>query len=431
MQKPAKTRKISYLSLVLVLLVGLMLVSISACQMFTSGSATPEETTTATPTPTPTPSPAPTPTPTPRPTPEPTPEIILIEARRTDTVFTVDGEQIPLLAYEIDGQIFLDLFDFSYVLSETEKQFIPIWNLSRENIYLVSDHSYTGGEPELPNVNTDVTVASPADIRVFIDGNPASITAFNIEDDTFFNLHETISALDIFIFQDEAESKFEIFTNQTLADRAARFRSLDPSLPMVALTFDDGPGNYTNDLLDILEEYGVVATFYVQGQRVERNSETILRAFKMGSEIGNHAWSHPWLNRSSAGTIRSQLERTNDAIEAVTGVRPTSLRPPYGSSNANVRNIAGELGLALVFWSIDPSDYLPKSVNELYRYFMHRRQDRDIILLHDVHARSIETTRHLIPSLIEKGYQLVTVSELMYFSDIILEPGVNYNHARR
>jgi len=199
---------------------------------------------------------------------------------------------------------------------------------------------------------------------------------------------------------------------------------------MVALTFDDGPGDLTDQILDILEQNNAVATFYVIGRHVETHSDTILRAHDMGCEIANHSWSHPSLDRLSSDRIRTQLQNTSDAIESLTGVPPSSMRPPFGNINSNVRNTSGELGLAVVLWSIDPSDYLPQSVDEIYKHIMDRVEDGDIILLHDVHQRTVETTKRLIPALKRRGFQLVTVSELMHYSDITPESGQTYKHAK-
>ena len=206
---------------------------------------------------------------------------------------------------------------------------------------------------------------------------------------------------------------------------------IDPSLPMIALTFDDGPGGLTDKVLDLLELHGVVATFYVIGNQVERNRETVLRAFNLGCEIANHTWSHSSLDQISADGIRSQLMNTNTAIESITGSPPLHMRPPFGRINSEVKNVTRELGLPIILWSIDPSDYLQGRTSEaIYELIMEDVKDKDIILLHDIHERTIRATEWLIPSLIERGFQFVTVSELMHFSDITLDPGDSYRHAR-
>jgi len=199
---------------------------------------------------------------------------------------------------------------------------------------------------------------------------------------------------------------------------------------MVALTFDDGPGDLTDQVLDILQEHNVVATFFVMGRKIEDNSDTVLRAYEMDCEIGNHSWSHPSLDRISSARIHTQLLDTGTAIESITGVAPAIMRPTYGRVNKKVINTSRELGLALILWSIDPSDYLDKSPESIYDHIMEKVEDKDIILLHDIHERSIEATKLLIPSLKARGFQLVTVSELMDFSGITLEPGERYRHAK-
>jgi len=205
---------------------------------------------------------------------------------------------------------------------------------------------------------------------------------------------------------------------------------IDPTLPMVAITFDDGPAASTSLILDILEEYDAAATFFVIGQQIERHSEVILRAHNMGSEIANHSWSHRGFNNISVDEIWAQLSDTNAAVEAVTGVAPTSMRAPFGRVTSNVRDVSAKLGLPIVHWSVDPSDYRDRYPEEIYYDIVRVVQDRDIILLHDIHRRSADATRLLVPSLLEMGFQLVTVSELMYFSDITPVPGNVYRHAR-
>ena len=207
-------------------------------------------------------------------------------------------------------------------------------------------------------------------------------------------------------------------------------RKIDPSLPMIALTFDDGPSKLTNQFLDVLEEYGAVATFYVIGEYVRNNSDTIQRAHEMGCEIANHTWSHRRLTRISNDAIRSQLKDTSDAIENAIGVRPTHMRPPWGESNANVLSVSRELGLSVVFWSVDTSDYLSITPERIYNKIIDEARDKDIVLMHDTYERTLDALKMLLPSLVEKGYQFVTVSELMEFSDKELEPGKSYNHGR-
>jgi len=226
--------------------------------------------------------------------------------------------------------------------------------------------------------------------------------------------------------QDDAADDYTAQEEDEVAER----KSIDPSLPMVALTFDDGPADTTEQILDILEEHNVVATFYVIGAQAARRSDTIIRAFDMGSEIANHTWSHEALDSIPADSIRSQLLNTCNKIESIIGIRPSSMRPPFGRVGPDLHDVTRELGLPIVTWTIDPSDYLNRQPEVIYSHVIDRVQDGDIILLHDIHERTVEATKLIVPSLIEMGFQLVTVSELMYHSDITPRPGSIYTRGR-
>jgi len=369
-------------------------------------------------------------------TPEPVPEILIL-SKRSDNVFTLNGAKLNLHAYEIEDQVFIDIFEFSAILSAAEvstasMHFNPRWNENRDTLYIESESLYIPEETYEDHFieRNDFQQAVPVVVTVFLDENTINIPAYNISDDIFFALYELSYAFDLIIISDPLENKTDIFTNRAIADIISRRDRIDPSKPMVALTYDDGPGKLTDSFLDVLEKHGAVATFYVIGRQVNSYSETIQRSFDMGNEIANHTWSHVSLERASAGTIRKQINDTNNAIEAVTGVAPASIRPPFGAINTHARNVIKEFDMPVIMWAIDPSDYLPRSPYNIYRYIMDRVTDRDIILLHDIHERSLEATKTLIPSLISKGYQFVTVSELMYFSEITPEPGKTYRHTR-
>jgi len=362
--------------------------------------------------------------------PEPTPEIEEFKARRTDYEVLINDTATSLLVYEIDGNIYVDLFELASELSGTDKRFFPYWDERHKILHLTSETSFIRNEQDSKQVTVDEMTVTPIDLFAFLDGNQAAVSAYSVDDNIFLNLQETADFMTLVIYRELSENALDIFTNQTTAGSITRLRSLDPSKPMVALTFDDGPLAFTPTVLDVLEQHNVVATFYVFGRQVEKNIETMQRAHEMGNEIANHTWSHPSLERTSAETIRTQLLDTNAAIEAITGVPQTHMRPPYARINSTVQDVTRELGLSIMFWSIDPSDYLPRTPERIYNEIMEKVQDRDIILLHDVHERSIEATKMLVPSLIRRGFQLVTVSELMYFSGIELEPGESYRHGR-
>jgi peptidoglycan/xylan/chitin deacetylase (PgdA/CDA1 family) len=203
-------------------------------------------------------------------------------------------------------------------------------------------------------------------------------------------------------------------------------RTIDPLKPMLALTFDDGPSKYTNQLLDMVEKYDARVTFCVVGNAIGHRSDVVARAYNMGNEIIGHTWDHLNLTKLTTDQIRDEILSTNKAIEAAAGAAPKLFRPPYGAVNADVKNISAELGYSMIYWSVDTLDWKTKNANAVYNAIMKDAKDRAIILCHDLHGTTVEAMERVIPALIEQGYQLVTVSELMEYSNIEFEPGEVY-----
>lgn len=201
------------------------------------------------------------------------------------------------------------------------------------------------------------------------------------------------------------------------------YSRIDPDKPMIALTFDDGPSAYTSDILDQLEKYGAHATFFVVGNRVSTFSNTIKRAYNLGCEIGNHSWSHPALSSISVSAMKKELSKTDNAIKSVIGIAPELLRPPYGAVDSDVRNNAGK---PLIHWSIDTRDWETRNSSRTISSVLNNVRDGSIILMHDIYAATRDAAVSLIPTLIEKGYQLVTVSELAAYRGVTLKDGTIY-----
>ena len=190
-------------------------------------------------------------------------------------------------------------------------------------------------------------------------------------------------------------------------------RSIDPDQKMIALTFDDGPGAGTRRILSALDAADGRATFFMVGNRVEDYAETARKVAAQGSEIGTHTWSHPNLTKLSAAQVRRELERSMDVIERTTSARPTVLRPPYGSVNSTVRQVCVELGLAIANWNIDPEDWRVRDAQKVYRHIMNNARDGAIVVCHDLYPETAAALEMAIGELVERGYLLVTVSELL------------------
>lgn len=190
-------------------------------------------------------------------------------------------------------------------------------------------------------------------------------------------------------------------------------RRVDPERKMIALTFDDGPGAGTRRILSALDAVDGRATFCMVGNRVDEYARTARSVAAQGSEIATHTWQHPNLARLDAAQVKRELERSMDAIERVTGVRPRVLRPPYGSVSPAVRAACRELGLVIANWNVDPEDWRVRDARQVYRHIMENARDGAIVVCHDLYPETAAAMESAVQALSEQGYQLVTVSELL------------------
>ncbi|QIN28455.1 polysaccharide deacetylase family protein [Brevibacterium luteolum] len=188
----------------------------------------------------------------------------------------------------------------------------------------------------------------------------------------------------------------------------------------VALTYDDGPGEDTPQLLDALAAEGVPATFFVKGTSIAGNEATLKRIAEEGHEIGSHTWNHPQLTKISRSAAEREHARINGAIEKVTGEKPTVFRPPYGAFAKGVP----DGGLPSIIWSLDTNDWQNKKAPEkTVKAATTDVRPGDIILMHDIHKPSVEASPQIIAKLKAQGFTLVTVSELFGGE---LKPGQSY-----
>jgi peptidoglycan/xylan/chitin deacetylase (PgdA/CDA1 family) len=187
------------------------------------------------------------------------------------------------------------------------------------------------------------------------------------------------------------------------------------SRPYLALTFDDGP-HVTNTprLLKILEERNVKATFYVVGRNVREYPALLRRMVAEGHEIGNHSWDHPPLSSLGPDKIRLQLHKTHDAVLKAAGYQMRTMRPPYGATNLRVRQIClQDFGYPAIIWSVDPLDWKQPGAEEVERLIIQGAHPGAIILVHDIHAATVDAMPKAIDELLARGYHFVTVSQLL------------------
>ena len=193
--------------------------------------------------------------------------------------------------------------------------------------------------------------------------------------------------------------------------------------PMIALTFDDGPGEYTEELINCLVENNAKATFFMLGQNVEAYPEIAKELSDAGMELGNHSYSHPDLVTIGAEAAAQQVSNTDAALKAATGFEATVMRPPGGSFNDSVK---AAIDHPLIIWSIDTRDWATKSEDQTYQVVMDNAQDGSVVLMHDIHEWSVKAAIRMIPDLIVKGFKLVTVSELAEAKGKTLQSGDAY-----
>ena len=192
----------------------------------------------------------------------------------------------------------------------------------------------------------------------------------------------------------------------------------------IAFTFDDGPGEYTDELLDCLEGNNAHATFFMLGQNVGSWESTVQRMADIGCEIGSHSWDHPNLYDLSMDSVAKQFSDTDAALEKACGQKASVARAPYGNWSDDIISTVGK---PFFTWSLDSLDWSYLDVNKDYDAVMNGDlTDGSIILMHDIHEPSVQAAIKMIPELVQKGYKLMTVSELAAAKGVTLQ-GANYS----
>lgn len=189
----------------------------------------------------------------------------------------------------------------------------------------------------------------------------------------------------------------------------------------IALTFDDGPGQYAGTLLDTLKKYDAKATFFLEGQYAKSRPQYVKRMVAEGHELGNHSYRHPDFTKSSEATIKAEIQQTQDAVKKAAGVEPKLLRPPYGMTDVRVSEIAEQFGMPQILWTAGSEDWASKNVEAIQKQTLAVAKPNAIILMHDWVKQTVDGMPSLIKTLQHKGYHLVTVSDVI--KEEKLEPG--------
>ena len=219
-----------------------------------------------------------------------------------------------------------------------------------------------------------------------------------------------------------AQAAEQSATEQSAMQQAG---TVDPSKPMVALTFDDGPQpSVGNRIMDCLAQYGGKATFFMVGERVGSYKTEVQRMVAEGHEVANHTMNHKYLQKLGAAQIQAQVNQGNDAIQAACGVRPMLLRLPGGNHNATV---VANAGMPMIQWNVDTLDWKTRNADKTVAAVLNHVKDGDIILMHELYSSTGDAVARIVPELHKRGFQMVTVSQMAAAKGKTLQAGKLYS----
>lgn len=195
------------------------------------------------------------------------------------------------------------------------------------------------------------------------------------------------------------------------------YRHKENTQKKIALTFDDGPHpRYTPEILEILDTYGIKATFFVVGENAEHYPDTLEEVIRRGHEVGNHTYTHPHLIRENYTGLVEEIWRCESAIYRFGECRTKYFRPPEGLVDTDVRVAASKLGYSVILWNIDTRDWAHTPPAKIAANVLSHVHSGDIILMHDYighNSPTPEALRLILPELLAQGYTFVRISELI------------------
>ena len=207
-----------------------------------------------------------------------------------------------------------------------------------------------------------------------------------------------------------------VFSRISVHGETQVYHSVPNETKRIALTFDDGPHpSQTKRILDILDAYGVKATFFMIGVNVENYPDAAREVLTRGHEVGNHTYSHYHLKQQGEGKLEEELKRCEEILEKACACRPHLFRPPEGYVSDFVCRCSEREDYRLILWSVDTRDWEIRDAAKISERVLRQVKSGDIVLMHDYVARSRtpEALEILLPKLLEQGYQIVTVGELL------------------
>jgi len=311
-------------------------------------------------------------------------------------IFAVAANSYASEAYRIQSGD--SLFTIAKRFNTSITDLIRINNISNPNII------YSGQALSLPSIDKKTSSNSYNFSRVTSDTRKSSNSSFNTD---YSNIN-WINNNDVVIAEPKREENIK------------KIYRKGPNTMKVALTFDDGPDPvYTPQVLDVLKKYNVKATFFLVGERVEKNPSIVKRIYEEGHTIANHSWDHANLNTLNEYELEQDMADTDNSIKKIISKRPKLMRPPYGAANTSTLEQLNNMGYKVIHWSVDTLDWKAKTKEEVLARTLPDIHEGAIILFHSAGGKgqSLMPTINALPTIIEtlqeKGIEMVTVDDLL------------------
>lgn len=263
-------------------------------------------------------------------------------------------------------------------------------------------------------------------IMVFL--NPIKISEQSVTHNQNLGI-DTTSREDKIINKEDNSKENEILDeNNDIDDKEKDNIKEKKPLKYVALTFDDGPSSFTEEIIDLLQKYDYNATFFVLGNKLNLNYKDILKkSIKNGNEIGVHGYSHRSFTKMRQATMEEEITKTKKYIKNLTGYESTLVRPPYGNITKTIKNY--NLG-PYILWNNDTLDWKLRDANKISSRLINSIEDKSIILMHDTYLTTFKALEIILPYLKENNYVVTTVSKIYELNGITLENNKSYRYIK-
>lgn len=265
-------------------------------------------------------------------------------------------------------------------------------------------------------------------IGIIVFLNPIKISEQSVTHNQNLGI-DTTSREDKTINEEDNSKKNEILDeNNDVDDKEKDNIKEKKPLKYVALTFDDGPSSFTEEIIDLLQKYNYNATFFVLGNKLNLNYKDILKkSIKNGNEIGVHGYSHRSFTKMRQATMEEEITKTKKYIKNLTGYESTLVRPPYGNITKTIKNY--NLG-PYILWNNDTLDWKLRDANKISSRLINSVEDKSIILMHDTYLTTFKALEIILPYLKENNYVVTTVSKIYELNGITLENNKSYRYIK-